>query len=60
MFSAKQPVKLEAAVIGKALIDLICLRCWSEHSRSELCRFREVIEATLTGNMHNACAADDW
>jgi len=55
VFSAKQPVKLEAA-----LIDLICLRCWSEHSRSELCRFREVIEATLTGNMHNACAADDW
>ncbi len=50
---------LEAAVISKALTDLVCLVCWTEHSCSELCTFVEDIEAAAIGNLHNACIADD-
>ena len=49
---------LEAAVISKALTDLVCLVCWTEHSCSELCTFVEDIEAAAIGNLHNACIAD--
>ncbi len=53
------PAKLEAAVMGKTLFDLVCLVCWTEHSCSGLCTFLKDIEAAAIGNLHNACIADD-
>lgn len=50
---------IPAVVIDKALIDLIRLHCWTEHSCSELCYFLEDIKAALTCNMHITCTADD-